>query len=209
MVKKKKISMRETKFYIKYSFHRDANLKNLLEQVPIDKDTRLIPLTSMSNENVLYWKCVVKHLHSLSCTEELELIIPELSGFCKYIREFITLISSKSYEVWEKECHKFILLQLFEMSTTYDLADEVGRKNLNELIIDTLMSDHCCDKIIECIVSLLTNVISDPNNMLNIIANVISETRLPSNENLNTQQITQQITVEQQQEKDMQVSIRI
>lgn len=196
--------MRETKFY----FSRDANLKNLLEQVPIDRDTRLIPLTSISNENVLYWKCVIKHLQSLSCTEELELIIPELSGFCKYIREFITLISSKSYEVWEKECHKFILLQLFEISTTYDLADEVGRVNLNELIIDTLMSEHCCDKIIECIVNHLTKVISDVNNILSIIANVISETRLPSNENVNTQQLTQQITAEQQQEKDMQVSIR-
>lgn len=197
--------MTETKFYIKYSFCRDANPKNLLEQLPIDKDTRLIPLTNISNENVLYWKCVIKHFQSLSCMEELELIIPELSGFCTYIREYIALISSKSYEVWEKECHKFILLQFFEISTTYDLADEVGRKNLNELIIDTLMSDHCCDKIIECIVNHLIKVIPDSNNMLNVIANVISETRLPSNENLDTQQIT----VEQQQEKDMQVSIRI
>ncbi|XP_029671804.1 condensin complex subunit 3 [Formica exsecta] len=179
---------------------KHANSKNLLEQLPIDKDTRLISLTNISNENILYWKCVIKHFQSLSCTEDLELIIPELSGFCTYIREYMTLISSKSYEVWEKQCHKFILLQLFEISTTYDLADEVGRKNLNELIIDTLMSDHCCDKIIECIVNHLVKVIPDANNMLNIIANVISETRLPSNENLDTQQIT----VEQQQEKDMQ-----
>lgn len=199
--------MKEIKFYIKYFFYRDVNLKNLLEQVPIDKDTRLIPLTSISNENVLFWKCVIKHFQSLSYTEELELIIPELSGFCKYIRDYMTFISSKSYEVWEKEYHKFILLQLFEISTTYDLADEVGRKNLTELMIDTLMSDHCSDKIIECIVSHLAIVVPDTSNMLNIIANIISETRLPSNENLDIQNT--QVTVEQQQEKNMQVSIKI
>jgi len=202
---KRNINERNKILYQILSFYRDANLKNLLEQVPIDKDTRLIPLTNISNENVLFWKCVIKHLQYLSCTEELELIIPELSGFCTYICDYMTLISFKSYEVWEKECHKFILLQLFEISTTYDLADEVGRKKLNELMVDALMSDHCYDKIIECIVNHLAKVVPDTNNMLNIIANIISEIRLPSYENVDTEQVT----VEQQQEKNMQVSIRI
>lgn len=202
---KRNVNERNKILYQMLSFYRDVNLKNLLEQVPIDKDTRLIPLTNISNENVLFWKCVIKHLQCLSCTEELELIIPELSGFCTYIRDYMTLISSKSYEVWEKECHKFILLQLFEISTIYDLTDEVGRKKLNELMVDALMNDHCYDKIIECIVNHLAKVIPDTNNMLNIIANIISEIRLPSCENFDTEQVT----VEQQQEKNMQVSIRI
>lgn len=179
---------------------KNANLKVLLEQVPIDKNTRLIPLTSLTNENVLYWKCVIQHLYRLSYMEELELTIPELSEFCKYIRDFIALISSQPYETWENESHKFILLQLFEISTTYDLSDEVGRKNLNEVIIDTLMSDHCSPKIIECLVSHLAKVIPDPSNMLNAVANVISETRLPLKENV----VTQQITAEQQHKNNMQ-----
>ncbi|XP_071634253.1 condensin complex subunit 3 [Temnothorax longispinosus] len=179
---------------------KNADLKILLAQVTIDKNTRLIPLTSLTNENVLYWKCIIQHLQRLSCTEELELIIPELSEFCKYICDFITFISSQSHETWEKESHKFILLQLFEISTTYDLSDEVGRKNLNEVIINTLMSDHCSTKIIECLVSHLAKVIPEPSNMLNAIANVISETRLPLKENA----VTQQITGEQQHENNMQ-----
>lgn len=185
--------------------YRNADFNVLLEQVPIDKNTKLILLTNLTNENVLYWKCVIQHLHRLSSMEELELIIPELSDFCKYICDFITFISSQSYEAWERESHKFILLQLFEISATYDLSDEVGRKNLNEVIIDTLMSDHCSTKIIECIVSHLAKVIPDANNMLNAIANVISEIRLPLKENA----ITQQITAEQQHENNMQVSIKI
>lgn len=162
-------------------------------------------MINLTNENVLYWKCIIQHLHRLSYTEELELMIPELSEFCKYICDFIALISSQAHETWEKENHKFILLQLFEISIMYDLSDEVGRKNLYEVIIDTLMSDLCNSKIIQCLVSHLAKVIPETNNMLNAIANVISETRLPLKENV----VTQQVTAEQQHENNMQVSINI
>lgn len=187
----------------KYYFFRNADLNTLLEQVPIDKTTKLIPLSSLSNENVLYWKCVINHLHHVSCIEELDLIIPELSAFCNYIRDFIALISSDQYK-WEKQCPKFILLQLFEIVEKYDLSDEVGRKNLQEVIIDTLMSDHCSNKIIECIVSHLAKVVPHNNNMLNLVANVISETRLP----LKASASTQQMTEEQQTDNTVQVRVK-
>lgn len=147
---------------------------------------------------------MIQHLIHLSCTEEVELIIPELSKFCKYISEFISLISSKPYEAWQQECHKFILLQLFEISKTYDLSDEAGRKNLNEVIVDTLMSDHCSNKIIECTVSYLAKIIPGANDMLNIVANIISEIRLPSKETM----VPQKDTVEQEQ-NNVQVSIKL
>lgn len=159
----------------------------------------------MTNENVLYWKCVVQQLYCVSLTEEVELILPELSKFCEYIREFIAFISSKSYETWEKECHMFILLQLFEICKTYDLSDEVGRKNLNDMIIDTLMNDHCTSKIIDCIVNHLSKVMDNPNSMLDAVANVISEIRLPSKETV----VIPQVTAEQQHEIKMQVRTKI
>lgn len=173
----------------------------MLEQVPIDKSTKVIPLSSLSNENVLYWKCVINHLRCLSCIEELELIIPELTGFCNYIREFIALISSNQYEEWEKQCHKFVFLQLFEITEKYDLSDEVGRKNLQEVIIDTLMSDHCSNKIIECIVRHLAKVVPNINSMLDLVANVISEIRLPLK--ASTQQVP-----EEQPQKDITVQVQ-
>ncbi|XP_025155533.1 condensin complex subunit 3-like [Harpegnathos saltator] len=167
---------------------KNTDVKTLLEQVPINKNIKLIPLSSLSCENTLYWKCVINHLHNLSCTEELDLVIPELSAFCNYICEFIAFISSKQYEEWEKQHHKFILLQLFEITEKYDLSDEVGRKNLQKIIIDALMSDHCCNKIIDCIVHQLDKVVPNISNMLDLVANVISETRLPLKESTSTQQ---------------------
>lgn len=180
-------------------------MKSILEQVPVDKNTRVILLSDLSNENILYWKCVIQYLQQHSCTEELELIIPELSAFCEYIRSFTAHISAAKYELWEKQCHKFILVQLFEICKTYDLSDEVGRKNLNEVIIDTLMSDYCSDNIIECVISHLAKVIPDTNNMLSAIANVINEIRLPSKE----VEPSQQISTQQQHENNMKVSIKM
>ncbi|XP_014473567.1 PREDICTED: condensin complex subunit 3 [Dinoponera quadriceps] len=167
----------------------NADSKTLLEQVPVDKNTRLIPLTTLSNENVLYWKCVIDHFYQSSYMEELDLIIPELSGFCNYIREFIIFISSKQYEEWEKQCHKFILLQLFKIAEKYDLSDEVGRKNLQEVITDTLMSDHCSNEIIECTVCYLGKVVPNISSMLDLVANIISEIRLPLKASVPTQQV--------------------
>lgn len=182
-------------------FDRIADINMLLEQVPVDKNTRLISLANLSNENALYWKCLIQHLQNLSCTDEVELVIPELSEFCIYIREFITLMSSESYDSYERTGHKFILLQLLEISKTYDLSDEVGRKNLKEVMIDTLMSDHCSANIIECIVNHLAKVIPDVNSVLDVIVNVINDTRLPPKESV----IPEEITVEHERDNDMQV----
>ncbi|EFN80114.1 Condensin complex subunit 3 [Harpegnathos saltator] len=50
------------------------------------------------------------------------------------------------------------------------------------------MSDYCCNKIIESIVHQLDKVVPNISNMLDLVANVISETRLPLKESTSTQQ---------------------
>lgn len=155
----------------------------------------------MTSETVLYWKCLIKHLQHESFTEELEGILPELSIFCNYISDFLATISSRENEMWINHMQKFILLQLFEISTTFDLCDEVGRKKLNELICNTLMSNNWTEKLIECIVTHLQKIIPDVNNRLDILANIISEIRLPLKET-----ITTQVSEEQQHQINLQVS---
>lgn len=180
---------------------RNTPLNTLIEQLPIDKETKLIPINKLTSETVLYWKCLIKHLQHESFTEELEEILPELSTFCNYISDFITTISSRENEMWVNHMQKFILLQLFEISTTYDLCDEVGRKKLNELICNTLMSNNWTEKLIECIVTHLQKIIPDVNSRLDTLANIISEIRLPLKETTTTQ-----VSEEQQHQINLQVS---
>ncbi|XP_053986177.1 condensin complex subunit 3-like [Hylaeus volcanicus] len=170
---------------------KSSALNTLIEQLPINNETKLIPIDKLTTENVLYWKCLVKHLCRGACTEELERIVPELSIFCTHISDFLTSISINQNETWENHMQKFILLQLFEIATTYDLSDELGRKKLNELICNTLLSNYWSEKIIECVVSHLENVIPDVNSRVDTLAHVISDIRLPLKESTQVTQISE------------------
>ena len=181
------------------SLFKNTPTNQLIEQLPIDNQTKLIPINNLLSENVLYWRCLVKYFHRECLTEEVENILPELSVFCTYISDFLTKISENQNKTWENHMMKFILLQLFEIATAYDLSDEVGRNKLNQLICNTLMSNHCTESIIECIVTHLQKVIPDVNSRLDTLANVISEIRLPLKETQTTQiseQQQQQIPVQ-------------
>ncbi|XP_003705431.1 chromosome associated protein G [Megachile rotundata] len=181
------------------SLFENTPVNVLIEQLPIDKETKLIPIDNLVSENVLYWKCLVNYFHKDSRTEELESILPELSTFCTYISDFQVKVFENQNKTWESHMLNFILLQLFEIVTTYDLSDEVGRKKLNDLICNTLMTDYCTESIIECIVSHLQKVIPDTNSRLDTLANIISEIRLPLRETQTTQ-----ISEEQQHEINLQ-----
>ncbi|XP_017891322.1 condensin complex subunit 3 [Ceratina calcarata] len=177
---------------------KDAQLSTLIEELPIDKETKLIPLKNLVSENALYWKCLARYVQR-EFTEELEQILPELTTFCTYISDFIALMSSQQTNKWVKDMQKFVLLQLFEITTFYDLSDEVGRKKLQELILNTLMGNHWTEEIIECVVTHLVKVIPDVNTRLDTLANVISDIRLPLKETAVTQ-----ISEEQQQQINLQ-----
>lgn len=177
----------------------------MLEQLPVDVQTRLIPLDKINCENVLFWRCVVEHLKREGCTEDLEDIIPELSQFCTFIRELLVLISSKQLEPWERLMHQFMLCQLFEMVKQYDLSDECGRDNLRSLMVDTLMHEICSDKIVQCIVEYFDQVIPDVDRRLTALAEVINELRRPLKQT-QTQQVSQ-LTSSQANNKNMLVSL--
>ncbi|KAL2745812.1 Condensin complex subunit 3 [Vespula maculifrons] len=181
---------------------KNAEIDELISQIPIDETTKLIPVNKLTSENCLYWRCVAKHLHNLSFLDTLERILPELSSFSAYINEFLIMISSKTYEMWEKQTHQFILLQLLEIIKLYDLSDEAGRNNLNDLILNMLLSDNYYSKeIIECIVYHLENVIPDVNKRLDLLSNTISKIRTPVRV---PTQVIKEISAEQEHQNNMQ-----
>ncbi|XP_043504256.1 condensin complex subunit 3 [Polistes fuscatus] len=178
---------------------KNAAPDQLICQLPIDETTKLIPVDKLSSENSLYWRCVAKHFHTTSSFDALERILPELSNFSKYIDQFITMLSSESFEMWEKQTHKFILLQLFEIIKFYDLSDEAGRNNLSELILNVLLTEHCSEQIIECVVKYYENVVPDVNKRLDLLANIISKLRTPTKD---TTEIVKEVPAEKETHKN-------
>ncbi|XP_078038064.1 chromosome associated protein G [Augochlora pura] len=176
---------------------KKSAVNTLIEQLPINKETKLISIDKLTSENIFYWKCLIKHFHHESSVEQLEMISPELSTFCTYISDYVASISTDQSDVWMKHMQEFIHLQLFEIATMYDLSDEVGRKKLNELICNTLMSTYWSEKIIECVVTHLQKVLPDVNTRVDVLANIISDIRLPLKE------ATQSLQISEKQQHDL------
>lgn len=185
-----------------FCFIRNTPINTLIEQLPINRDTKLIPMDTLTSENVVYWKCLVKHVQHESI-EDMERVMPELSTFCTYISDFHTKMSSSQSNTRVDFTQNFILLQLCEIVTIYDLSDEAGRKKLNDLICRILMSNHWSEKIIDCLVTHLVKVIPDVNTRLDILINIISEIRLPLEET-----VPSHVSEERQHEINLRVSWR-
>ena len=143
-------------------------------------DSKLIPLEKLTSESVLYWRCLVEFLKNENLTEEMDLILPELSFFCTYINDFNKTINNEENQ-HEFSTKRFIFRQLFEIAKLCDLADELGRTNLKELILQTLQKHRCTEKMCKCLVSLLDDVVPDVDSRISLLVEVINEIRVPTN----------------------------
>jgi condensin complex subunit 3 len=159
--------------------NRNEDIGNLIEQLPLDK-TNFVPIEQLSSEIILYWRCLAEFLKNENYLDEFDQVMPELSLFCAYIKDFITLIATRTNKQYEHITQQFILLQLFEMVKLHDLSDEMGRKNLKELILDTLQTHYCSEKISECIVKYFDKVVPDVTDRVALLVEVINEIRMPT-----------------------------
>nr|CAD7453642.1 unnamed protein product [Timema tahoe] len=121
-------------------------LKTLFKNQPLDSlmdamlpllTDKLIPLEQLTPENAFYWKCLVQFLSKEGHEEEVERIIPNLSPFVAHIKSFF--LSQGNTNTLEAKLanlqYEFILLQLVELTSVFDLGDEMGRlQDLAEVI---------------------------------------------------------------------------
>lgn len=61
-------------------------MSELLEWLPIDTKMKLIPADHLSKESAWYWRHLVRHLHAIEDTDNLEQTLPELITFTGYVR---------------------------------------------------------------------------------------------------------------------------
>lgn len=157
-----------------------STVDDLIEQLPIDQDKKLIPIDKLSSENVLFWHCFSKYLQQCSLTDLFDQTLPELSYFCDYIRQYgENIVNNESTEEDQKITEQVILCQLFEMTKLYDLSDEVGRNRLKQLIEDTLISEIPELKLTEIIVEIYEKVVPNITSRVNTLTHIISDIRMP------------------------------
>ncbi|KAG8284844.1 hypothetical protein J6590_093704 [Homalodisca vitripennis] len=157
----------------------------------------------------VFWRAMAEFVRPTDEDDKFEHIfeqvLPDLTPFCKYIREYYFPEEASDELPEEKEPQngedspntsrpgeetqqknttthvpdETVLIQLLEMCKVYDLSDEMGRSSLQQLCVDLLQSDRVTLQSVVVLASLLDHIIPDVNTKLNVMAEIITDLREP------------------------------
>lgn len=164
-----------------FLFRRQSK-EEIVACLPLEtEDTfyRCVPHDKLNIETAFYWHCLTEHLQN-EMAEELDLVIPELSVFCSYVEAYC-LSRKREMDKFEAMEFQYILLSLMEILYTFDLGDEIGRGNLQNLLENLLKNFSLDEKVVEVIVKCAENLITNqdarhqvsPKLMLHVLLQVI------------------------------------
>ena len=128
--------------------------------------TRLTLLHIFTPETAMYWRVLTKYLKDEGAEDCWELLLPELTPFCQYVRHYVLEM-------------EFVARELVAITGVFDLADEVGRQHLVSLVKALLTSSRTPASIIPALVEVFSRVEKDPQSRVNQVAEVISELKDP------------------------------
>ncbi|XP_057304839.1 condensin complex subunit 3-like isoform X2 [Hydractinia symbiolongicarpus] len=146
---------------------------------------KMIPSESLSPENVFYWYMVCKHLKKVGDDGEvlLQTILPELTNFCNYIQSYAEkyFIDSAILTAFEgRELQpEFILEHLLKIARLLDLSDEVGRKNLQSLVYNLLVTETIPVSLASVLVSLYVDVEKSEQVFVQAVVEIIADVKQP------------------------------
>ncbi|XP_018023231.1 condensin complex subunit 3 [Hyalella azteca] len=165
----------------------DVPAATLVQGFDLLDDDKLLPLDKLKPESALYWKNLAKHLKKEEADEELDFILPDLSVFCRYTEAYAL---SPEAEVADEHAaavqlleRQFVLQQLVHITAYYDLADEVGRRSLVQMVRRLLV----CPNLGEASIAVLVEAFGrlyPPASRVQQLAEIISDFREPVSEEI-------------------------
>merc|ERR1719186_225118 len=150
-------------------------LVNSFQYLDTDK---LIPYEKLTPETAMYWRVLAEFFaeqNGPGAEEYLEMILPELSPFCQYVRRYVLELE----KVDEDGNWEFVAKELISITTIYDLGDEVGRQNLCRLVKDLLTSSKTPVTFIPTLVTVFTMAEKNTQSRIDQVAEIISELKDP------------------------------
>lgn len=110
---------------------KDIPFQELVQNFQYIGEGRVVPTRKLSAETSIYWCQLALFLHTEGggALTQLDNIIPELTEFCNYLRNFILETERSEDDVsWH-----FVAKQLIAMLDVFDLADEVCESSSDRL----------------------------------------------------------------------------
>ncbi|KAM9330367.1 condensin complex subunit 3 [Gastrophryne carolinensis] len=165
-----------------------SSLSELVEKCKNIDERKLIPLESLSPENVLYWKALCDYIKSKGNEGEaaLEQILPEPAVYAEYLLSYLqklpVLTEEEKADILKIEdlmTKAFIGQQLIHIIGCLDTSEEGGRKRLLAVLQEILIMPNLPTSLISSLVEILLLIIKDDDRRIVTVAELISELREP------------------------------
>uniref|UniRef100_A0AAY5F4K1 Nuclear condensin complex subunit 3 C-terminal domain-containing protein n=1 Tax=Electrophorus electricus TaxID=8005 RepID=A0AAY5F4K1_ELEEL len=168
-------------------FSMMTTFDELLQNGPQLDERKLIPVDSLSCENVLYWRALCEFIKSKGAEGEelLERLLPEPAIFAEYLYSYLKSVPLMSEEekadmtqlelVMTKE---FIGQQLILLVGCLDTSEEGGRKRVLAVLQEMLVLPNTPLSLIGQLVQKLVGMLQDDQQRIQI-AEIISDVREP------------------------------
>ncbi|CAJ0940203.1 unnamed protein product [Ranitomeya imitator] len=149
---------------------------------------KLIPLDTLTPENVLYWKALCEYFKSKADEGEaaLEQILPEPAVYVEYLLSYLQTLPVLAEQemadmtrIEDLMTKAFIGQQLIHLVSCLDTSEEGGRKRLLTILQEILIMPNVPTSFVSSLVTILLNILKDDNRRILTVAEIISELREP------------------------------
>ncbi|NXP47065.1 CND3 protein, partial [Heliornis fulica] len=166
-----------------------SSLDDLVKNCKNLDSRKLIPLESLTAEDVLYWRCLCEYLKSKGEEGEalLEQMLPETATYADYLLSYLQTMPVLSEEQRQDYAcfadlmtKEFISQQLILILDSMDIMEEGGRKHLLANLQKILTLPATSTAVIPLLAEKLLSIVKEDNRRIQIIAEIISEVREPT-----------------------------
>uniref|UniRef100_A0A8C1WVA1 Non-SMC condensin I complex, subunit G n=1 Tax=Cyprinus carpio TaxID=7962 RepID=A0A8C1WVA1_CYPCA len=152
-------------------------------------ERKLIPVDSLTCENVLYWRALCEFVKSKGNEGEelLEQLLPEAAIFadylCSYLRSITGLSEEQKADMTQLEIamtQEFVGQQLIILVGCLDTSEEGGRSELSISVLqEILVMPNTPTSLIGLLVEKLIGLLRDETQKIQTVAEIISDVREP------------------------------
>uniref|UniRef100_A0A7N8XT39 Non-SMC condensin I complex, subunit G n=1 Tax=Mastacembelus armatus TaxID=205130 RepID=A0A7N8XT39_9TELE len=167
---------------------KGASSEELLEnRVQLD-NRKLIPVDSLTSENVLYWRALCEFFKAIGDEgdEMLEQVLPDAATYAAYLYGYLKTVPELSEEqrsdINQVELvitKRFISQQLIHLIGCLDTNEEGGRKRLLAVLQEMLTLPQTPFSLISLLTEKLLTLVPDDHRRIQTVAEIISDVRAP------------------------------
>uniref|UniRef100_A0A665VRV7 Nuclear condensin complex subunit 3 C-terminal domain-containing protein n=1 Tax=Echeneis naucrates TaxID=173247 RepID=A0A665VRV7_ECHNA len=146
---------------------------------------KLIPVDSLTCENVLYWRALCEFIKAKGDEgdEMLEQVLPDAATYADYLYGAVPVLSEEQRADFSQlelvMTREFISQQLIYLIRCLDTNEEGGRKRVLAVLQEMLALPQTTSSLVSLLTEKMLTLIPDDHRRIQIVAEIISDVREP------------------------------